>query len=80
MKNLITPEILHTEIPLQSMMGMEIRRKYFPDTIRFHNPGLRRHRTSEINCHQIQEFVSISLTGTHCALDCNIVGPMCFVE
>ena len=40
MKNRNIPEILHTEIPLQSMMGMEIRRKYFPDTIRFHNPGL----------------------------------------
>ena len=74
MKNLNTPEILHTEMPPQSMMGMEIRRKHFPDTIRFHNPGLRRHRTSEINCHQIQEFVSISLTGTHCALDCKHCG------
>ena len=74
MKNLNTPEILHTEMPPQSMMGMEIRRKHFPDTIRFHNPGLRRHRTSEISCHQIEEFVSISLTGTHCALDCKHCG------
>ncbi len=54
--------------------GLEIRRRYFPDTIRFHNPGLRRHQTSEISCQQTQEFVSISLTGTRCALDCKHCG------
>ncbi|SVE01701.1 uncharacterized protein METZ01_LOCUS454555, partial [marine metagenome] len=53
---------------------MEIRRQHFPDTIRFHNPGLRRHRTSEITCQQPEEFVSISLTGTHCALNCKHCG------
>ena len=60
--------------PPDTLLGMQIRRKHFPDIIRFHNPGLRRHHTSEISCQQKKEFVSISLTGTHCALDCKHCG------
>ena len=75
MLNLSIPEIIpQAPIPPVLTEGLEIRRKHFPDTIRFHNPGLRRHRTSEISCQQVQEFVSISLTGTRCALDCKHCG------
>ena len=75
MQNLSIPEFI-TDAPLSPVLtdGLEIRRKHFPDTIRFHNPGLRRHQTSEISCQQTQEFVSISLTGTRCALNCKHCG------
>ena len=74
-RNLYIPEFI-TDDPLSPVLteGLEIRRKHFPDTIRFHNPGLRRHQTSEITCQQPREFVSISLTGTRCALDCKHCG------
>ena len=75
MLNLSTPELIFdTKTSPTSTEGLEIRRKNFPNTIRFHNPGLRRHKTSEISCQHAQEFVSISLTGTHCALDCKHCG------
>ena len=75
MQNLPIPEIIpNLSAPTVSTECMEIRRQHFPDTIRFHNPGLRRHRTSEITCQQTEEFVSISLTGTHCALNCKHCG------
>ena len=62
------------EMPSISPECLEIRRHHFPDKIRFHNPGLRRHKTNEITCQKSEEFVSISLTGTHCALDCKHCG------
>ena len=75
MLNLSTPEFISdSQLSPVSKECLEIRRKYFPDIIRFHNPGLRRHHTSEISCQQSQEFVSISLTGTRCALDCKHCG------
>ena len=75
MLNLSTPEFISEARSSKVFLeGLEIRRKYFPDIIRFHNPGLRRHQTSEISCQQTQEFVSISLTGTRCALDCKHCG------
>ena len=75
MQNLPIPEIIpNLSAPTVSTECMEIRRQHFPDTIRFHNPGLRRHRTSEITCQKTEEFVSISLTGTHCALNCKHCG------
>jgi len=49
---------------------MAIRREHFPDEITFHAPGLRRYQTSEYGRHDAAEFVSISVTGTHCALSC----------
>ncbi len=49
---------------------MAIRRTHFPDRITFHAPGLRRYRTSEYAGQDVTEFVSISLTGTACALQC----------
>ena len=75
MLKLSSPKIIpEAQISGSLTEGLEIRRRYFPDTIRFHNPGLRRHQTSEISCQQTQEFVSISLTGTRCALDCKHCG------
>ena len=49
---------------------MEIRRANFPDSIRFHAPGLKRYATTEYGGHDAGEFVSISVTGTACALSC----------
>ncbi len=49
---------------------MSIRRSNFPDRIRFHAPGLKRYQTSEYTAHDAAEFVSISVTGTACALSC----------
>ena len=48
----------------------EIRRAYFPDQITFYAPGLKRYQTSEYSGHNADEFVSISVTGTACALSC----------
>lgn len=47
-----------------------IRRSHFSDHITFHAPGLKGYKTSEYNRHNAQEFVSISVTGTACALSC----------
>ncbi len=49
---------------------MEIRRANFADSIRFHAPGLKRYATTEYARHDAAEFVSISVTGTACALSC----------
>lgn len=49
---------------------MRIRRHFFPDRITFHAPGLKRYQTTEYACQDAAEFVSISLTGNACALDC----------
>lgn len=50
---------------------LEIRRKNFSNQITFHAPGLRRYKTTEYTSHRVTEFVSISLTGTNCALSCD---------
>ena len=50
---------------------LEIRKRNFPNQITFHAPGLRRYKTSEYEAHTVTEFVSISLTGTNCALSCD---------
>jgi uncharacterized radical SAM superfamily protein len=47
-----------------------IRRAHFSDHITFHAPGLKGYKTSEYNGHNAQEFVSISVSGTACALNC----------
>ena len=49
---------------------LEIRSANFPDQIIFHAPGLKRYKTSEYSGHNAAEFVSISVTGTACALSC----------
>lgn len=47
-----------------------IRRAVFTDQISFYTPGLRRYKTSEYAEQDTAEFVSVSLTGTACALGC----------
>ncbi len=50
--------------------GLAIRRAHFGNTILFYTPGLRRYKTDEFADQNLTEFVSISLTGTACALNC----------
>jgi hypothetical protein len=50
--------------------GLEIRRANFENTITFHAPGLKRYKTDEFETQNAIEFVSISVTGTACALSC----------
>ena len=47
-----------------------IRREHFGEEITFHAPGLRGYKTYEYSGQNVTEFVSISLTGTACALSC----------
>ena len=49
--------------------GFEIRKQNFPDEITFYGPGLKSHKTSEFSG-SLNEFVSISVTGNNCALNC----------
>lgn len=49
---------------------MTIRRDNFPGRISFHAPGLKRYSTSEYDVQNAAEFVSISVTGSACALKC----------
>jgi uncharacterized radical SAM superfamily protein len=49
---------------------LAIRRANFSNQITFHAPGLKPYKTSEYTGHNAQEFVSISITGTACALSC----------
>ena len=49
---------------------LRVRRANFPPTIAFHAPGLKRYATSEYARHDANEFVSISVTGSACALRC----------
>lgn len=62
MAELITPDI--------DPACMRVRRAHFDDKISFNAPGLQRYATSEYSCHDAAEFVSISVTGTSCALKC----------
>jgi len=71
------PELLPIYVPTSSppavaidRVCLQIRRANFPDQIAFHAPGLKPYKTSEYNGHNAQEFVSISVTGTACALSC----------
>ncbi len=49
---------------------LDLRRNNFPNTIGFHAPGLKRYETSEFASQDAAEFVSISVTGSACALAC----------
>ncbi len=71
------PELVQIERPYRSIPEvrvdpecLEIRRRHFDDEIVFHAPGLKKFSTSEYTCQRTEEFVSISLTGTACALNC----------
>ena len=47
-----------------------LRRAHFPDEMTFHAPGLKHFKTSEYVQQNAVRFVSISVTGTDCALAC----------
>ena len=47
----------------------DIRKENFSDKITFYGPGLKPHTTSEFSG-SMKEFVSISVTGNRCALNC----------
>jgi hypothetical protein len=72
------PELLPIHAPTSSFFSaatvdpvcLEIRRANFSNQLTFHTPGLKSYKTSEYNGHDAQEFVSISVTGTACALSC----------
>lgn len=51
-------------------VGFEIRRANFENEITFHAPGLKKFKTAEFTTQDAIEFVSISVTGTACALSC----------
>ncbi len=56
-KNLLNPDCFTT------------RKINFPDEITFYGPGLKPHKTSEFSG-SLKEFVSVSVTGPNCALNC----------
>ncbi|MDH5804479.1 MAG: radical SAM protein [Gemmatimonadota bacterium] len=45
--------------------------KIATDSIHFYAPGLKRYRTSEYSCQDHDAFVSVSVTGSACALQCD---------
>ena len=51
------------------MNPFDIRKENFPNEITFYGPGLKPHKTSEFTG-SLKEFVSISVTGNNCALNC----------
>ena len=55
---------------LEVAEGFEIRRANFENVITFHAPGLKKYKTEEFTTQDAIEFVSISVTGTACALSC----------
>ena len=51
--------------------GMRRRRRVFGDAIQFYAPGLKRWQTSEWRPERTDRFLSVSVTGTACALQCD---------
>lgn len=65
------PELIQITEPMSLMTeGLEILRANFGEAITFHAPGLRKFKTDEFTSQNAIEFVSISVTGTACALSC----------
>lgn len=65
------PELIQIAEPMNvATECLEIRRANFENTITFHAPGLKRYKTDEFDSQNAIEFVSISVTGTACALGC----------
>lgn len=58
------------EMPAIDPQCLKLRQAHFDSRITFHAPGLKVYRTSEFTTQNAREFVSISLTGTACALNC----------
>lgn len=66
------PDLIQIDQPTTGFTTecLAIRRQNFGDEITFHAPGLRGYKTDEYAGQNVTEFVSISVTGTACALSC----------
>lgn len=73
MPELILDSVITNNLPRSyspvDPMGFLIRQQNFPNDITFYGPGLKPHKTSEFSG-SMKEFVSISVTGNNCALNC----------
>ncbi len=58
------------EVPDAFTETWALRQRHFADTISFHAPSLKEYETSEFSATH-GEFVSMSVTGTGCALGCD---------
>lgn len=67
MNNTTTP--INPSIHQSNNPSFSIRKENFPNEITFYGPGLKPHTTSEFSG-SMKEFVSISVTGNNCALNC----------
>ncbi|MDP6275668.1 MAG: radical SAM protein [Candidatus Marinimicrobia bacterium] len=63
------PEVAFETVDYAVENPFEIRNENFPNEIAFYGPGLKPHITSEFSG-SLKEFVSISVTGNNCALNC----------
>jgi hypothetical protein len=63
------PEAAIKSIDYSMVNPFAVRQENFPDEITFYGPGLKPHNTSEFSG-SLKEFVSISVTGNNCALNC----------
>ena len=63
------PEVAFETVDYAVENPFEIRNENFPKEIAFYGPGLKPHITSEFSG-SLKEFVSISVTGNNCALNC----------
>jgi len=63
------PEVALKSIDYSMVNPFAIRQENFPNEITFYGPGLKPHKTSEFSG-SLKEFVSISVTGNNCALNC----------
>jgi len=63
------PEVALKSIDYSMLNPFAIRQENFPNEITFYGPGLKPHKTSEFEG-SLKEFVSISVTGNNCALNC----------
>lgn len=55
---------------------LTIRRANFEDRVRFHAPGFRRFKTREYAQESVRHFVTLSVTGSRCALNCDHCGTV----
>ena len=62
-------EVVLQSIDKPTQTPFSIRKENFPNEITFYGPGLKLHTTSEFSG-SMKEFVSISVTGNSCALNC----------
>jgi len=60
--------------PAEMTAGMRLRRRQFGTGFEFFAPGLKRWQTAEWTPKRMHRFLSISVTGTACALDCDHCG------